>query len=79
MKKINSQHYLDYSTQTVVIIDVTIIRVEVRLIIEIIQPRSPPNVIALDAMKSSPIQLTLESVLSWLFYQLQNLSGLNVL
>jgi len=40
---------MDYSTQGVMIVYVTIIRIEIGIVIEIIQPRSPPNIIALNA------------------------------
>jgi len=32
-----------YSTKAVIVVDVTIIRVEIGIVVEIIQPRSPPH------------------------------------
>ena len=42
---------LGYSTDAVIVIDVTIIRVEIGIVVEIIQPRSPLSRIALIALE----------------------------
>ena len=47
---------MGYSTRTVIVIDVTIIGIEVGIVIEIIQPRRPPNAIALDADNAQKIR-----------------------
>lgn len=41
---------LGYSTDAVIVVDVTVIGIEVGIVVEIIQPRSPPHVIALNAV-----------------------------
>ena len=40
---------MGYSTKGVMIVYVTIIGIEIGIVVEVVQPRSPPNVIALDA------------------------------
>jgi len=37
-------------------VDVAIIGIEIGIVVESVQPRSPPNVIALDAHSSPPFQ-----------------------
>ncbi len=49
------------------IVYVTIIGIEI--VVEIIQPRSPPNIIALDAHSSTVSAIILGSIVSRLSYQ----------
>lgn len=61
--------WLGYSTQGVVIVDIVIVSIEIGVVVEVVQPRRPPNVVALNAIISSPLQERLESILLRLCYQ----------
>lgn len=45
-----------YSEQAEVIVDVTIIGIGITIVVEVVTPSSPPNIVALDAMLSPPLQ-----------------------
>jgi hypothetical protein len=60
---------LGYSTQTIVIVDVMIIRIGISVVVEVVTPSGPPNIVALDTVFFTTISTAPESTLSWLSYQ----------
>ena len=62
---------LGYSTQAVMVVDVAIIGIEIGIVVEIVQPRGPPNVITLSAALSLQLHPTRGQVVAAVLIKLE--------